>query len=82
MPHSQNPGFPLTRKRTVIAALLFRLWWVFQEWLTADRPGYAPDSSTPPWGWFPTFAIAIPVVIALGGLFAFGPALLTYLVGA
>lgn len=66
MPHSQNPGFPRTRRRNRF-----------------DGQGcYAPNSSTPPWGWFPTFAIAIPAVIAAGGLFAFGPALLTYLVGA
>mgnify|MGYP001175441299 CR=1 FL=1 len=78
MPHSQNPGFPLTRKRTVIAALLFRLWRVFQEWLTADRPGYAPDSSTPPWGWPLTLLIAIAVC----GLLFFGPTLAARAIGS
>lgn len=51
----QNPGFPRTRRRNPF-----------------DGQGcYAPNSSTPPWGWPLTLLIAIAVC----GLLFFGPTL-------
>lgn len=62
MLRSQNPGFPRTRKPNPY-----------------DGQGcYAPNSSTPPWGWFLTLLIAIAVC----GLLFFGPTLAARTIGA
>ncbi|CUI53565.1 Uncharacterised protein [Alcaligenes faecalis] len=62
MPNSQNPGFPRTRRRNPF-----------------DGQGcYAPNSSTPPWGWPLTLIIAIAVC----GLLFFGPTLAARAIGA
>lgn len=45
MPHSQNPGFPRTRRRNPFDG----------------QGCYAPNSSAPPWGWPLTLLIAIAV---------------------
>lgn len=62
----QNPGFPRTRRRNPYDGV----------------GGWAAGSSRPPWGWPITLAITIPGVTTVVGLIAYGPALLTRLVGA
>lgn len=58
----QNPGFPRTRRRNPYDGV----------------GGWAPDSSSPPWGWTLTLLIAIAVC----GLLFFGPALAARAIGA
>ena len=66
MSHSQNPGFPRTRRRNPYDGV----------------GGWAPDSSSPPWGWFPTLAITLSVIAAVGSVLIYGPALVALVVGA
>lgn len=74
---SKGPAFPLTRKRTYLAALLFRLWWALKTWWSADRPGYAKNSAHPPWGW----PITLIIALALLGVLFYGPVWAARLIG-
>ena len=40
-----------------------------------QRSGYAPNSETPPWGWLPTIALGVMVVVAVGGFISYAGAL-------
>ncbi len=66
MPNSQNPGFPRTRRRNPF-----------------DGQGcYAPNSSTPPWGWFPSILVSIAIIAAFCGAIFYGSALIARAAGA